>query len=212
MTTDFEKRVVLVEDNPELLRSLVAIFDGSEDFAVAACYQTAESCLAECQAVASTPELFLVDLGLPGMSGQALIAELHKIFPSVDMVAHTVFEDAQNVFQALKAGAAGYLLKGSTGEQLLHNLRSLDTGGAPLTPKIARLLMSEFHQDAQSPLSPRENEVLVLLGEGHSYKSAAQELVVSVHTVHGHVKKIYEKLQVKNRREALSKAKRKGWL
>lgn len=212
MTTDSKKRVVLIDDNPELLETLTGIFERSDDFTVTGSFQTAESCLEDLKNGSEQPELFLVDLGLPGMSGQVLIAELKKLFPTGDCVAHTVFEDSLSVFQALKAGADGYLLKGCTGPQLLNSLRILDTDGAPLTPRVAKLLMAEFQQDALSPLSAREGEVLVLLSEGHSYKSAAAKMIISVHTVHGHVKSIYEKLQVRNRRDAVTKAKRKGWL
>ncbi len=203
------KTVVIVEDNPELRASLIHLLEGSSDFQVVKSAASAEDLLA------TPPEqmqVALVDLGLPGMSGVELIARLVADFPGVACVAHTVFEEPESVFACLRAGAAGYLLKGCTQSQLLESLRTLEEGGAPLTPRIARLLLGEFRDETRGPLSDRELEVLRHLAQGLSYKEIAALLVVSAHTVHTHVKHIYEKLQARGRRDAVAKARRRGWL
>lgn len=203
------KTVVIVEDNAGLRASLIDLLEGSADFRVVMGAGSAEELLA---AAPEAPEVALVDLGLPGMSGIELIARLVRDYPGIACVAHTVFEEPELVFGCLRAGAAGYLLKGCTQSQLLESLRSLEEGGAPLTPRIARLLLSEFRDETRGPLSDRELEVLKHLARGLSYKEIAALLVVSSHTVHTHVKHIYEKLQARGRREAVAKARRRGWV
>lgn len=200
---------MIVEDDPTLRETLVGLFEGSPDFRLLLAAGSAEELLASLPEAA---EVALVDLGLPGMSGVDLIARLVDALPGIACVAHTVFDEPPSVFACLRAGAAGYLLKGSTGGQLLESLRSLEEGGAPLTPRIARLLLGEFRDETRGPLSDREMEVLGHLAQGLSYKEIAALLVVSAHTVHTHVKHIYEKLQARGRRDAVAKARRRGWL
>ena len=158
------------------------------------------------------PQVALVDLGLPGMGGAALIEALKSRSPEIKCVAHTVFDDPKSVLSALQAGAEGYLLKGITGERLLESLGSLQEGGAPLTPRVARFLVSEFREVVENPLTQREQDVLECLAQGFSYQQCAERLVVSAHTVHSHVKKIYEKLAVSGRKQAVDKARKQGWL
>lgn len=206
------KSVVVVEDDVTLCEGLCELFCGLSDLHLLWCSESAESCLERLESENVAPDLFLVDIGLPGARGPELIAELKTRLPEAKFVAHTVFEDRQSVFAALKAGADGYLLKGCDGPQLLRHLRSLDEGGAPLTPRVARYLVSEFQDDAENPLTSREQDVLQCLSQGYSYQQCAEQLVVSSHTVHTHVKKIYEKLAVRGRNQAVDKARRRGWL
>jgi two-component system NarL family response regulator len=206
------KTVAIVEDDPELRAGLAKIFQSLPDFTLGPLAGSAEELLRWLDQDRPHIDLALVDLGLPGMSGQELIAKLTAEHPSIACVAHTVFDDPKAVFASLRAGAAGYLLKGCSGPELLQSLRTLNEGGAPLTPRIARLLLGEFREEPGSPLSDRELEVLAHLAQGLSYKEIAGELVLSSHTVHTHVKHIYEKLQVRGRRDALAKARRQGWL
>lgn len=202
----------MVEDDADFADSLAAIFEGAEGFCLQAVCGSSEECLARLKQSVDWPHLVLVDLQLPGLGGCELISLLKLKNEQVRCVAHTVFEDRKTVFRALKMGADGYLLKGCTGEQLLGALRTLDNGGAPLTPKIARMLLADFQAETTNPLTARELEVLELLGQGFSYKQSAHRLHVSVHTVHGHVKSIYEKMAVGSKAEAVEKAKRRGWL
>ena len=202
-------KVALVDDDLRFRQSLSLTLLGQPDFELVASSASAEELLErmnEC-----SPEIVLVDLGLPGMSGQELIERLRQTHPTVECIAHTVFEEPSTVMAALRSGAAGYLLKGSTPAELLRSLRSLREDGAPLTAKIARLLIREI-QPGPDPLTEREREVLAALSDGYSYKEVAARLVVSSHTVHTHVKNIYEKLQVSGRQQAISKARQQGWL
>lgn len=202
-------RVALVDDDPRFRQSLSQTLLGQPDFELVAASASAEDLLAQLKDC--SPEIVLVDLGLPGMSGQDLIAQLRHSHPAVECIAHTVFEEPSTVMAALRAGAAGYLLKGSTAAELLRSLRSLREEGAPLTAKIARLLIREI-QPGPDPLTEREREVLAALSDGYSYKEVAAQLVVSSHTVHTHVKNIYGKLQVSGRQQAIRKARQRGWL
>ena len=204
--------VAIVEDNAELAESLASLFEDSPGLVLSAVYLSAEDFLKDLDSSQARPDIALVDLALPGMSGQDLIAQLRERAPSLACVAHTVFEDSTTVFEALEAGAAGYLVKGGTGAQVLENLRTLNQGGAPLTPKIARMLLQKFQSPETNPLSTREREVLLGLSQGLSYKECSQKLTLSVHTVHSHVKNIYHKLNVPSKRQAVDKAAKKGWL
>ncbi|MCA9641008.1 MAG: response regulator transcription factor, partial [Myxococcales bacterium] len=149
----------------------------------------------------------------PDQSGIELIAALKAQRPELEVMAYTVFEDRETVFAALKAGATSYVLKGSTPRELIEALHSLNQGGAPMSPKIARAVIQEFQaRPAASPelLSRRETEVLSFVEQGLSYKEIASNLNLSPHTVHSHIKKIYEKLQANGKHDALEKARRKG--
>ncbi|MBT9584347.1 response regulator transcription factor [bacterium] len=201
--------ISIVDDDPDLREHLASLLREQPDFRLRSVCGSAEEVL--CQ-IDDQSHLLLVDLGLPGLSGQELIARVKDLHPDVACIAHTIFEDPSTVFAALRAGAAGYLVKGTTGPELVRHLRTLQEGGAPLTPRIARLLVNEFRLEGEGPLSDREREVLQSLAEGYSYKEVATQLVVSVHTVHTHVKHIYEKLNVRGRRQAVAKARQQGWL
>ena len=130
-------------------------------------------------------------------------------------MAHTVFEDRENVFSAIKAGAAGYILKGSSPREIVESIHALYKGGAPMSPKIARKVIHEFQDDAMNDqflLTPREKEIVKRVEEGLTYKEIGERLGISTHTVHTHIKKIYEKLQAKDRNDAIMKARKRGIL
>lgn len=205
------KTIAVIDDSPEIREALLEILSAAQDFQVGAVAASAEEFLGQ---LSRYPKLdvALVDLGLPGMSGAELIGEVRRQRPELACVAYTVYEDADSVFAALRAGAVGYLIKGESAVRLLSSLRCLDEGGAPLTPRVARMMLSEFQRESLCPLSARELQVLSALAGGQTYKETASSLVISGHTVHTHVKNIYEKLQVDGRREAVDKARRHGWL
>ena len=206
------KTIAIIDDSPEVRGALTLLLRSSPDLSLGPIFANAEELLELLEKGPLECDVALVDLGLPGLSGVSLIARMKELCPKVQCVAYTVFEDSETVFAALRAGAAGYLLKGSSGPSLLRNLQSLDEGGAPLTPKIARLLLGEFSRTEPCPLTDREREVLEHLSSGATYKEVAKVLVVSGHTVHTHVKNIYDKLEVGGRRQAVEKARRHGWL
>jgi len=157
------------------------------------------------------PDVVLLDLGLPGMSGIEGIAALRKRCPATALVVLTVYEDNDRVFRALCAGATGYLLKNTPPAKLLEGIRDAVNGGSPMSPEIARLvveLFRKFHppERAQYNLTPHELRLLKLLVEGHSYKTAAAELGVTVNTIAFHIQNIYGKLQVHSKSEAVARA------
>lgn len=203
--------LAIVEDNGTLLENLRLLLGGEPGINLVGAFATAEEALAAFKEL--SPEVMLADLGLPGMSGIELMKAAKRMLPDLDIMAHTISEDRGTVFAALKAGASGYLLKGSTPRELIEALFELRKGGAPMSPKIARLVIREFQNEGaqeQPLLSKREKEILLNLEKGLTYKEIAELLNISPHTVHTHIKNIYEKLQAKDRQEALRKAIKTG--
>ena len=161
----------------------------------------------------SRPHVILTDIGLPGMSGIDGIRILRERFPDVPVLALTVYDDDSNVFSAICAGASGYLLKNTPPARLLESLQEVANGGAPMSPEVARRVITLFRQfrppdRAPSALTPQEVRLLKLLVEGHHYKTAASEMGISINTVSFHLRHIYEKLQVHSKTEAVAKALR----
>ncbi len=204
--------VMIVEDNRLLLENLKLLLSGEAGVTVMGAFETAEDALAALKK-GPKPDVMLVDLGLPGMSGIEIIKKVKKQTPDIDIMAHTIFEDKENVFSAIKAGASGYILKGSSPREIIEALNGLYKGGAPMSPKIARRVIMEFQDEGiseQYSLSPREKAVVKGIEEGLIYKEIGAKLNISTHTVRAHVRNIYEKLQAKSRQEALVKARKKG--
>jgi len=204
-------RLIIVEDDPLLLENLTLLLSGEEGLAVAGSYRTAEDALRGLSN--SKPEVMLTDLGLPGMSGVDLIKRAKEEMPSLEIMAHTVFEDREMVFSAIKAGASGYILKGSSPREVIESIHALYKGGAPMSPKIARKIIHEFQDDVVSEqylLTQREKEIVKRVEEGLTYKEIGERLSISTHTVHTHIKNIYEKLQAKDRNDAIIKARKRG--
>jgi len=159
------------------------------------------------------PDVALVDIGLPGMSGVEGVRIMKERYPGLLMLMNTVYDDDRRIFEALCAGASGYLLKKTPPAKLLESLKEVIEGGAPMSPEIARRVLYLFRdirppEEASYQLTPHELRLLKLLVEGHSYKTAAAELGVSVKTISFHLQKIYEKLQVHSKSEAVAKALR----
>ncbi len=204
-------RLVIIEDDPLLLENLTLLLNGEEGLSVAGSFRSAEDALKGLKN--AKPEVMLTDLGLPGMSGVELIKKAKEEMPSLEIMAHTVFEDREMVFSAIKAGASGYILKGSSPREVIESIHSLYKGGAPMSPKIARKIIHEFQDDALSEqylLTQREKEVVKRVEEGLTYKEIGERLNISTHTVHTHIKNIYEKLQAKDRNDAIIKARQRG--
>jgi DNA-binding NarL/FixJ family response regulator len=204
-------RVVLIEDLREVREGLTVLINGTPGFHCAGSHRTMEDALA--QDDRDCPDVILTDIGLPGMSGIEGIRILHERAPEVPILALTVYDNDDNIFDALCAGASGYLLKNTPPARLLDAVKEVLAGGAPMSPEVARRVIRLFRdyrppEHAEYHLTPQEAELLKLLVEGHHKKTAAREMNISVNTVSFHLKNIYQKLQVHSKTEAVAKALR----
>jgi len=202
-------RIVLVEDQARTREALAALISGAPGFEVTGQYGSMEDAIAGIGG--APPDVFLADIGLPGMSGIEGVQLLHQRFPRLSILMLTVHGDDDSIFDAVCAGACGYLLKETEPARLLEAIREVHSGGAPMSPDIARKVVIAFRQarpaaQAEPELSPRQVSILQLLAEGHSYKSCADALDLSVDTVRFHVRRVYERLHVHSRSEAVWKA------
>jgi DNA-binding NarL/FixJ family response regulator len=203
--------VAVVEDHPEFREYLAALIAGSEGFSCAGSFRSMEDALP--RIVTNPPDAILVDIGLPGMSGVDGIRILKERFPKLCLLVLTVYDDDDRIFDALCAGASGYLLKKTPPARLLEWLKEAIHGGAPMSPEVARRVIALFREfrpplRADYNLTPHEIRLLKLLVEGHNYRTAAAELRVTPSTINFHLQKIYEKLQVHSKTEAVVKALR----
>ena len=200
--------VSIVEDQEPLRNTLARVINRAEGFKCVSHYGSAEAAL---EALPNDkPEVVLMDINLPGMNGVECARRLKQAVPQMQIVMLTVYEDTENIFNALAAGASGYLLKRTTSAELLESLREVHRGGSPMTAHIARKVVQSFQRSAASneateELSPREREVLDCLSQGFLYKEIAEKLGISYETVHTYIRRIYEKLQVRTRTEAVAK-------
>lgn len=207
--------VALVEDREDIRLSLTALLDEATGFRCRAAWGTMERALEEIGA--PLPDVVLVDINLPGMDGIEGIARLRARYPDLILLVLTVFGDDRRIFDALCAGARGYLLKNTPRRKLLESLREAAEGGAPMSPQIARRVIELFRDvrpkaRAEHDLTPHEIRVLTLIADGHNYRSAAAELRASTSTVNYHLQQIYRKLEVHGKSEAVAKALRQGLL
>ncbi len=205
--------VAIIEDQNETREGLSFLINNTAPFQCRHAYASMEEALA--QIGTNPPMVALVDIGLPGMSGIEGVRILRERYPSIAPVLLTVFKDDERIFQAVCAGACGYLLKKTSPERLLDAVRQIAEGGAVMSPEVAKRVVELFRK-SQAPvqpadaLSPQEMRLLKLLIDGHQNKTAAAELGISVHTVSFHLRSIYEKLHVHSRSEAVARALRNG--
>ncbi len=200
--------VSIVEDNDQLRSTLARVIGRVEDFKCLSQYPSAEAALEGLPK--EKPEIVLMDINLPGMNGVECVRQLKVVAPGIQVVMLTVYEDTDNIFNALGAGATGYLLKRSKSAELIEAIREVHRGGSPMTTHIARKVTQSFLKAGPSPqptenLSQREQEVLDCLSQGLIYKEIAEKLGISYETVHTYIRRIYEKLQVRTRTEAVAK-------
>lgn len=198
----------IVEDNPRLSAALKERLGAEDDFHIRSVFPDGESALE--RVPQAPPDVLVVDLNLPGIDGVGLIARLKDTAPQTHFLVLTMYEDTGRIFDALKAGATGYLLKRAKASELAEAIRQIHAGGAPMSPSIARQVVQSFRNTPQNAaddagLSPREREVLEHLSRGELYKEIAASLDLSIDTVRSHIRKIYEKLQVHSRSQAVAK-------
>jgi len=201
--------IAIVEDLEEVRDGLNNFISLSKDFKILKLFRTAEEALKDLPQL--KPDVVIMDINLPGMNGIDCIRQVKDKSPNTQFMMFTVYENDEKVFEALKAGASGYLLKNTGLVQLIEALKELHQGGSPMSANIARKLVTLFRSDQKQvpnleALSPRENEILHLLAQGLLYKEIADQLAISVSTVRQHIHHIYEKLHVQNRTEAINKA------
>ena len=205
--------VALIEDQSVIREGLAYLLDGTDGFRCTGSFGSVEKAFEEIES--DVPQVVLVDIGLPGMSGIEGIRLLKDRWPELLCITLTVYEDDEKIFDALCAGASGYLLKRTPPAKLVESLREVVNGGAPMSPEVASRVITAFKRirpavAADHRLTPHELRLLKMLVEGHSYKTAAAELGSSINTIGTHMQSIYRKLQVHSKSEAVVKALRGG--
>lgn len=203
-----EIRVAIVEDRDDVRQGLAFLVEGAEGFRCTGAYADAESALAELER--AEPDVVLMDIGLPGMSGIDAVPLIRERKPRTQVMMLTVYEDESRVFDSLRAGATGYVLKKTPPAQLLEWIAVLHQGGSPMSSQIARRVVEVFQRaparpDPTSELTAREREILELLVRGFRYREIGKQLFISLDTVRTHIRHIYEKMQVRSRTEATAR-------
>ena len=200
--------VTIVEDDNDIRQSLEEIISASDEMNCVASFSNAEEFIETFKYIHA--HVVLMDINLPGKDGIAAVAQTKRIKPQVQFLMCTSYEEPEKTFESLCAGATGYLLKNCTPEKLYQAVKEIHSGGSPMSPQIARLVVSSFNKKQQTSeeyetLTDREKEILQLLQKGFQYKEIATKLFLSVETIRTYVRHIYEKLQVHTRTEALNK-------
>jgi DNA-binding NarL/FixJ family response regulator len=204
-------KVAIIEDQRDIREGLAWIIKATEGFACTGSYRSMEEAIEKIGF--DLPDVVLTDIGLPGMSGVEGIRILKELHPELRLLMLTIYDDDEVIFDALCAGACGYLLKKTPPARLIEGLREAMQGGAPMSPEVASRVIKLFREirppeRADYKLTPHETRLLKMLVEGHNYKTAAAELGISVTTVAFHMRNIYDKLQVHSKSEAVAKALR----
>jgi DNA-binding NarL/FixJ family response regulator len=199
--------ICIIEDILEIQKGLQSIIESHSQFRLLACFNNAEDAIMALPKL--HPDVVITDINLPKKTGIDCVAEIKPICPNTQFIMFTIYEDTDQVFEALKAGANAYILKNTIPEKIIEAIIELHEGGSPMSPKIARKVLSTFTTNQSNPIheliSKREQEVLELLSKGFLYKEIADKLFISLSTVKRHLNHIYSKLQVQNKTEAVNK-------
>jgi len=197
--------VCIVEDLEDIRNGLAAIINMTEGYKVLRTFSNAEEALEQLGLL--QPDIVVMDIHLPGMSGIECIRRLHEKNRSIQFMMFTIYENSDTVFEALKVGATGYILKNSSPAKIIESLKELYHGGSPMNPEIAKKLVTRFQtlSDNEYNLTPKEQRILELMSKGYLYKEIAGELNNTVNTIKQHIRHIYEKLHVQNKAEAINK-------
>ncbi|HZY82957.1 MAG TPA: response regulator transcription factor [Cyclobacteriaceae bacterium] len=198
--------ILLYEDNDSLRESISTMLSLTDRFRVSGSFANVLSVTDDVQK--HNPDAVLMDIDMPGMTGIEAVKKIRATGSGIPIIMLTVFDDNRNVFDAICSGASGYLLKKHISSKLFDAIEEVMSGGAPMSPSIARMVVASMQPATPNPyqLTPREKDVLKSLAQGNSYKLIAAEYEISVDTVRTHLKKVYEKLQVHSQTEAVSKA------
>lgn len=200
--------VSIVDDEKKLCKSIATFLNGSTGFRCVSIYGSAEAALKHLPS--DRPDVVLMDINMAGMDGIECVKQLKKLAPQIQILMLTVYEDTEQIFKSLAAGATGYLLKRLEPDELLQAIRDVHAGGSPMSNSIARKVVASFQQanqagDKLNLLSSREQEVLDCLAQGLAYKQIGDQLGISINTIRAHLRHIYEKLHVQSRTEAVAK-------
>lgn len=198
--------VLIFEDNALLRESMCSLIALKEDLHLAGAFENVLS--AKAHVTTLKPDIILMDIDMPGMTGIEAVKQIRTFNAAIPIIMLTVFDDNIHVLDAIRAGASGYLLKKHLSTKLFDSIDEVLSGGAPMSPSIARMVIGSMQKISNNPyqLTPREKEILTSLSQGNSYKIIALQSEISLDTVRTHIKKIYEKLQVHSQTEAVSKA------
>jgi len=203
-------RITIVEDNNAVREGFATLINSSGVYVVAGAYDTCEEAIRRLER--DQPDVVLMDIDLPGISGIDGTSRIRKLRPGLIVLIITVHEDSDKVFQSLCAGAGGYIVKNSSGEQILRSIDEALAGGAPMSLHIASMVVNSFKLSTDSPLSERERQVLQGIAQGKSYTKIAIELFINKETVRTHIRNIYRKLSVGNKSDALRIASNNKWI
>jgi DNA-binding NarL/FixJ family response regulator len=199
-------KVSIVEDIPELRNGLLSLLQWDDRFEALSSHNDAESAIDHILAL--QPEIVVMDINLPGMNGIECIRKIKKDCPNTQFIMFTIYEDDEHLFDALEAGASGYILKKASQQKILDSIEELYNGGAPMSTPIARKVINRFKKPETPDISnvtEREKEILTLLSKGLLYKEIGEQLHITTGTVKQHIHNIYEKLHVQNKTEAINK-------
>lgn len=201
-------RIAIVEDDRLIREGMIALLSSQQEIECVGIYENAESFMNEIKRI--LPQVVLMDIELPGHSGIACVRHLKPQYPDIQFMIFTVFDNPERTFDALAAGATGYILKSDPPAKLLEAVQEILKGNSPMSAQIARLVVNSFShpqgdQKSWNAFTIREKEVLALLSKGFPYKEIGEKMFISTDTVRTHIRKIYERLQVHNRTEAINK-------
>ncbi|MCE3227577.1 MAG: two component transcriptional regulator, LuxR family [Bacteroidetes bacterium] len=205
MSTENKIQVVIIEDDKTIREGFSYLINATSKFNVVSSYSNVEDALQKLQA--NNPNVILLDIELPGISGIEAIPKIKSLLPKTHILMLTVYDNEDLVFKALTNGASGYLTKNSNTEKIVDAIQEVMDGGAPMSMNIAKIVIKSFHKNRNSPLTKRETEILEQIAEGKSRSKIAKDLFVDLETVKSHIKNIYSKLNVHSREDAIKQAK-----
>ncbi|MEZ4967257.1 MAG: response regulator transcription factor [Saprospiraceae bacterium] len=214
-TADHPVKVLLYEDNRDLREGIAFLLQATPGLVLAGAYPHVNNLKTELHA--HMPDVVLLDINMPGMSGLEALPIIKSLYPRTQVIMQTVFDDDERIFQAVRSGASGYLLKNTPPAEIVQAVFDVYNGGSPMTSSVARKVLQYFQQPPKSHpaehlLSAREQDILKGLMKGYSYKLIADELNISIDTVRTHIRNVYDKLQVNSKTEAILKAMKEGWI
>lgn len=198
-------QVVIIEDDETIRSGFTYLINADKNYKVVNSYANAESALSHM--LADKPDVILLDIELPGIKGIDAIPKIKQLLPKTHILMLTVYDNEDNVFNALTKGAAGYLTKSDSTEKIIDAIREVMEGGAPMSMNIAKIVIKSFHKNQNSPLTKRETEILEQIANGKSRSKIAKQMFIDLETVKSHIKHIYVKLNVHSREDAIKEAK-----